>query len=63
MVKDKIKELCQMKGMTIKQLEQESGLCEGTIKKWSEFNPRVDSLKRVADVLNVTIDELVKEED
>lgn len=62
MFKDKIKEICKERGMSVKELERQSGLGEGTIKKWSEFYPRVDSLMKVASVLGVTIDELIKEE-
>ena len=60
MIKDKIKELCKEKGISVKQLEQEAGLGEGTIKKWSQFNPRVDNVKKVADTLEVSIDELLQ---
>ena len=58
----KIKELCDARGLNFSQLEKAVGLGNGTIGKWKDSSPRVDGAKRVADFLGVTIDELVKEE-
>lgn len=52
------------KNLSIAGLEKEAGLGNGVIVKWfGKVNPSVDSLKKVADVLGCTLDELlVKEE-
>ena len=62
MILDRIRALCAEQGVTIKQLEQGTGISNGTIGRWDESNPRVDKLKAVADFFGVTVDELIREE-
>lgn len=52
------------KNLSIAGLEKEAGLGNGVIAKWfDKVNPSVESLKKVADVLGCTLDDLlVKEE-
>ena len=54
--------MCKERGITIKQLERDAELGEGTIKKWSDFNPRLENVVKVADVLGVSVDDLIREE-
>ena len=56
---DKIKELCEEKGMSIRQLEVSAGLKNGAISKWNDSSPTIKSLKAVADVLKVKVDKLI----
>jgi len=59
-----IKRLCTVQGLTIQQLEDRAQISAGTIGRWGQdgkFMPSVDKVKRVADVLGVTVDELLKE--
>lgn len=56
---DKVKALAEKKGYNISLLEREAGIANGTISKWSECNPRVENLKKVADILKVKIEELI----
>lgn len=56
---DKIKELCEEKGMSIRQLEVLAGLKNGAISKWNDSSPTIKSLKAVADVLKVKVDKLI----
>ena len=59
----RIKERAEAKGMSIREVERSAGLPNGTICKWNgKRGPSVLNLKPVADVLGVTIDELIKEE-
>lgn len=60
MFRDKIKEICKERGISIRELERRAGLGEGTVKKWKDFTPRAESLVRIADVLGVTVDELLR---
>lgn len=60
MIYDNVKQLASEKGMSIHALEQKAGLGNGAIGRWREFNPGVLYLKKVADVLDVTVDELLK---
>jgi len=60
-----IKRLCISQGLTIQQLEDKAQISAGTIGRWGrdgKLMPSVDKVKRVADVLGVTVDELLREE-
>lgn len=58
---NKIKDLCDKKGISITTLEKEVGLSNGSIGKWKESTPKVDSLKLVADYFKKTVDYFLKE--
>lgn len=62
MIYENILRLCQERGISIRQLEEASGVGNGIIHNWKIRSvPTVDKLKQVADYLNVTLDELVRE--
>ena len=48
--------------MTVFDLELAAGLPYNTVTRWGKTNPGVDKVKKVADVMKVTVDELLKEE-
>lgn len=56
---DKIKAMCEEKGMSVRQLELAAGLKNGAISKWNDSSPTIKSLKAVADVLKVKVDKLI----
>ncbi len=58
---ENIKSICKEKGISLRQLEQDAGIAPNTITRWNENKPSYDKVKRVADVLGVTMDELVRE--
>ncbi|MEF9960971.1 MAG: helix-turn-helix transcriptional regulator [Cellulosilyticaceae bacterium] len=58
-ITDRIKELCDHKGITIAALERALDFGNGTIRRWSTTSPSVDKLKMVADYLGVNIDYLI----
>lgn len=60
MILKNISMLCKEKGISIAKLEKEVGLGNGTIGKWAESSPKVDSLKSVADYFGVTVDSLIE---
>lgn len=60
---DRIKALCEQKGLTIAELERQANIGNGTIRRWGNTLPSGDKLQRVAKVLNVSIDYLVTGED
>ena len=62
MIFERISKLCAANGMSIARLEKEAGLGNATVRGWKDSAPTVMNLKAVADVLGVTIDELMKEE-
>lgn len=57
-----IKRLADEKGLSIKGIEAQVGLANGTISKWKESEPSVINLNKVAQLLNVTLEELIKSE-
>lgn len=60
LIYDRIKEICKDKGVSPSSVEKKAGLGNGAITKWNAFSPSVKNLKAVADILNVSIDELIK---
>ena len=61
MLFDNISRFCEKKGISIFALEKAVGLGNGTIRLWKDSSPKVNNLKSVADYLDTTIDELMKE--
>ena len=55
----KLREICNERNISIARLERDVGLSHGTVSKWTVSNPRVDILKRVADYLGLTVDDLL----
>jgi len=53
-----IKKLCGEKGIKIRQLEQNAQIGNGVIAKWKKSSPQVDSLSKVADYFDVSLDYL-----
>lgn len=62
MLLENIRRRCQEKGITFWALERELGIGNGVIAKWADGNPRVDNIKKVADFLGCTVDELLEED-
>lgn len=51
---------CAKKGITVTELERSAGLTDNAIYKWDRHKPSVDKVKRAADVLQTTVDELIR---
>lgn len=49
-------------GLSIAALERKADLYNGAINNMRESNPTIESLKKVADVLGCTLDDLLKKE-
>ena len=58
---NKIRAIAKEKGISIPKLEKKAGLGNGAISKWNKSKPLVENLKKVADVLGVSIEELLTE--
>lgn len=63
MLHDNIRYYIKEAGLSISETERRAGLARGHIDKWKESSPSVTNIKKVADVLGVTVDELIKERD
>ncbi len=60
MIYKNIKKICDSKKISIRELECRAELGNGTISGWKTSSPTVEKLKRVADVLECTIDKLIE---
>ena len=58
----KIEKICAERGISIARLEREAGLGNATVRGWSKSTPNVETLQKVAKYLEMTLDELTKEE-
>lgn len=56
-----IKTIAFQKGLSIRKVERLSGLSNGNISKWDKHQPRASSVKKVADVLGVSLDKVLSE--
>lgn len=61
MITENIRQLCKERKTSLWALERELGLGNGSIAKWENRSPRVESLKLVADYFGVTVDDLLHE--
>ena len=55
-----IYQISKEKGISINQLEERAGLSTGSIYKWKTVSPTVKNLKKVAEVLETTVDSLLE---
>ena len=62
---NKIKEYREKNNMTQKEIAEILGVEPGTISKYESgmIEPNIESLKRLADTFNTTVDELIKDEE
>jgi len=61
MIFENIKRIAEDRGKSISAMERELSFGNGTIHSWKCCSPTVNNLKSVADYLDTTIDELMKE--
>lgn len=59
MLYENIAERVKEKRISIARLEHDLGMGNGTIGRWKYSSPRATTLKRVADYLSTTMDELL----
>ena len=58
---EKIKSLCDSKGISIRECEKRAGIGNGTIAGWQTSSPVIAKLQAVANVLDVSIGKLVED--
>ena len=63
MIYENVKRLCEKNKTSIWALEKACGIGNGTIGKWADgdTNPRIGTLKKIADYFGITVDELLKD--
>lgn len=57
---DNIKKICSEKKIVISEMERDLGFTRSYICKWNETEPGIRKVQKVADYLNVSIEELLK---
>ncbi|CAH0417501.1 XRE family transcriptional regulator [Periweissella fabaria] len=60
MIYENIKHFARMQGKSIRKIEQQAELSNGSIGKWDYNKPDVYKIRKVAALLDVTIDDLLK---
>lgn len=61
MLVEKIKTLAKERGYTMRQIEADCNIGTRSIYNWDTSIPAVDKVKRVANYLGVTVDDLIVE--
>lgn len=59
-VYDRIQEIAKERWISLHRIEKEAGLSNGVICKWRTSQPRLESIKKVADALRIDAEELYK---
>lgn len=57
-----IRNIAKQKGIPLAKIERACELGERSLYRWDTNYPSVDKVKKVADYLGVTVDDLLKEE-
>ena len=60
MIFDNVKRICDEKGISIWRLEKDLGFSNRSISEWNESEPGIHKVRKVADYLDVSIEELLK---
>ena len=58
-LKEKIEQLCNERGISVRTLEKQAGLKDRTIQHWDRSEPSAQKVHSVANALNVPIEELL----
>ena len=59
---DNIKKYAKQRGMSLQEVATASGLSKNMIYQYKKMNPKLDTLKEIAKVLNVSINDLIGKE-
>ena len=59
MLLENIMRLCQQKPISIAKLERQTGISNGTIRRWDTVSPSLENVRKVADFFGVTVDSLL----
>ena len=61
MIYQKIKEIADSKGVSIRKIELDTRITPSSIYHWNEIKPSVDKVAKVAKYLGVTVEELIED--
>lgn len=57
---EKIKEIAEKQGLSISALEKKANIGNGTIARWNNSSPNLDTLQKVANALGIGLNELLE---
>ena len=60
MIYQNIKSIANSQKVSIRKIEQDTGITLGSIYHWNDVKPSVDKVAKVANYLGVTVEELLK---
>ena len=60
MIYQNIKSIADSQKVSIRKIEQDTGITLGSIYHWNDVKPSVDKVVKVANYLGVTAEELLK---
>ena len=60
MIYQNIKSFADSQKVSIRKIEQDTGITLGSIYHWNDVKPSVDKVVKVANYLGVTVEELLK---
>ena len=60
MIYQNIKSIADSQKVSIRKIEQDTGITLGSIYHWNDVKPSVDKVVKVANYLGVTVEELFK---
>ena len=58
----KIRRMAAERGWSLRELERQAEVATGTIYRWDDNTPSADKLLKVAKILGVPMEELMKED-
>ena len=59
MIYDRVKALAKKRNVSIRKIEIDCGFSQGSVCKWNEVSPSAEKVKKVADYLKTSVDELL----
>ena len=59
MIYQNIKSIADSQKVSIRKIEQDTGITLGSIYHWNDVKPSVDKVVKVANYLGVTVEELI----
>ena len=59
MIYQNIKSIADSKKVSIRKIEQDTGITLGSIYHWNDVKPSVDKVAKVANYLGVTVEDLL----
>lgn len=60
MIYDRVKALAKKRNVSIHKIEIDCGFSQGSVCKWNKVSPSAEKVKKVADYLKTSVDEILK---